>query len=202
MAIIHAQADLVPSKLEVLQAWVPEQPWGADVSATVGAYRFDDPAGEVGVEIHLVQAGGRVLQVPVTYRGAPTGDDGLIAVMEHSVLGRRWCYDGCTDPVFLRTLAAAVLGGVPAALFELVTEDGPVVREPSVVVSSTGEAATVPDVTFVGYTNAEDKTVVDAGPLRIEVLRAVGDAPAVDGVASLVGTWSGQSVPALLATVH
>jgi hypothetical protein len=39
---------------------------------SVSAYRFDDPAGEVGIETLLVRRGaGPVLQVPLTYRGAP-----------------------------------------------------------------------------------------------------------------------------------
>ena len=45
---------------------------------------------------------GSVLHVPVTYRAAPVAgaDEHLIGTMEHSVLGRRWAYDGCADPVF------------------------------------------------------------------------------------------------------
>jgi hypothetical protein len=37
----------------------------------VGAYRFDDPVGEVGIETHLVRAGERLLHVPLTYRANP-----------------------------------------------------------------------------------------------------------------------------------
>jgi hypothetical protein len=55
---------------------VPHQPWlaGADASTLtrLGSYRSDDPDGEVGIETHLLgPADGRVLQVPLTYRGAP-----------------------------------------------------------------------------------------------------------------------------------
>lgn len=55
---VHHLATIVPSKLELLQAWVPHQPWtaGADTSALtrLGSYRFDDPDGEVGIETHLL----------------------------------------------------------------------------------------------------------------------------------------------------
>ncbi len=78
----------------MLGEWVPRQPWigSADASSleVVGAYRFDDPAGEVGIETHLVRtADGQVVQVPVTYRGAPTAgaEASLITTMQHSVLG-------------------------------------------------------------------------------------------------------------------
>ena len=75
MAVYHP-AKIVPGKLELLQAWVPHQPWtgGADTStlARLGSYRFDDPAGQVGLETHLLgTAEGQVLQVPLVYRGVP-----------------------------------------------------------------------------------------------------------------------------------
>ncbi|WP_156143967.1 hypothetical protein [Sinomonas humi] len=57
MAIIH-EATLVPGKLELLNAWLPRQPWaahadvpsGAELSPDaeldrLGTYRFDDPEG-------------------------------------------------------------------------------------------------------------------------------------------------------------
>jgi len=52
---VHHPATIVPTKLELLQAWVPHQPWlgGADASSLtkLGSYRFDDPDGEVGMEL-------------------------------------------------------------------------------------------------------------------------------------------------------
>ena len=94
MALIY-QAELTPSKIDLLAAWIPTRPWlgDADVSTleAVGAYRFDDPAGEVGIETHLLRsADGQVLHVPLTYRGAPlTGAEAaLVGTMQHSVLGR------------------------------------------------------------------------------------------------------------------
>ena len=82
MALLH-QATLTPSKLDVLSAWVPAQPWLGEVDAStlqaLGAYRFDDPAGEVGIETHVLQAAsGQILHVPVTYRDEPL--DGAQAI--------------------------------------------------------------------------------------------------------------------------
>lgn len=57
MAIIY-NATLNPSKLDLLNAWLPSRPWFTGVADVqrVGAYRFDDPAGEVGIEAFLLQA--------------------------------------------------------------------------------------------------------------------------------------------------
>ena len=111
-------ATIVPTKMELLQAWVPDQPWlgGADASTLtrVGSYRFDDPDGEVGIETHLVRTGdGQVLQVPLTYHGAPchTAKDALITTMTHTTLGDRWIYDACHDPVYVRALVTAIMTG-------------------------------------------------------------------------------------------
>ena len=74
------RATITPTKAELIARWAPTQPWGppADVPIEViGSYRFDDPDGRVGMETHLVTAGGTLLQVPLTYRDEPLdGADG------------------------------------------------------------------------------------------------------------------------------
>jgi hypothetical protein len=104
VAIIH-RATLVPSKAELVAAWLPGRPWFDGPAASVrpvAAYRFDDPAGEVGIESHLLDVDGRLVHVPLTYRGAPLpgAEEWLVGTMEHSVLGTRWVYDGPGDPVY------------------------------------------------------------------------------------------------------
>ena len=62
MADIYA-AQLNPGKLDVVTDWVAEQDWATELDLeanpleAVTAYRFDDPAGEVGIEIHIVRSG-------------------------------------------------------------------------------------------------------------------------------------------------
>ena len=84
----------------------------------IGSYRFDDPDARVGMETHLVSAHDCLFQVPLTYRDTPLGgaDDALITEMEHSVLGRRWVYDGLRDPVYVAMLAGVAMTGQGEAL--------------------------------------------------------------------------------------
>jgi hypothetical protein len=124
VAEIHTQATLVPSKLELMQAWLPTQAWftgDARDLAQVGQFRFVDPAGAVGIQVMLVTSGEILYQVPLTYRDAPLAgaEAALAGTMEHSVLGTRWVYDAMSDPVYaselLRTIVEGDTGaGVPA----------------------------------------------------------------------------------------
>lgn len=120
MSIIH-KTTLTPTKLELLTAWLPAQPWYVVARrppelTKVGGFRLDDPAGEVGIEFMVVgddAAGTAVFyQVPMTYRGEPLAgaDDALIGTTEHGVLGRRWVYDGVRDPVLIAQLVACIQG--------------------------------------------------------------------------------------------
>ena len=120
MAIFHL-ATITPTKAELIADWAPTQPWGPSVSDridVIGSYRFDDPDGRVGMETHLVTAGGALLQVPLTYRDEPLdgAESALITEMQHSVLGTRWVYDGLRDPRFVVMLAAVAMTGQGEAL--------------------------------------------------------------------------------------
>lgn len=205
MALIY-DAQLAPTKAEMLAGWVPSQPWARGVEPEglelIDAYRLDDPDDLVGVETHLLRAAdGRILQVPVTYRGAPLAgaDDALITTMEHSVLGPRWVYDAVHDPVYAQLLAATVVTGGQEAALQFVPE--PVGGPPPVRtrVRGSGRAgADVPTLAPVRITDQDTVTTVHAGPVRLEVLRVLTpDAPG-DGQ-TLTGTWPGQEEPAVLA---
>jgi hypothetical protein len=211
MAIIH-DAQIRPTKLELVADWLPRQPWYPDDSAPeleqVGAYRFDDPDGEVGIETLLVRtADGPVLQVPMTYRGQPLpdGEPHLVGTMEHSVLGSRWVYDACGDPVYAAALAATVLRGGTGAEELLEADGGQQRREPSVAVTgSGGPDEEVDPVDEVTCTTASDLTVIRAGDLELTVRRSLDSTVAAgssDGH-TLMGTWAGQEQPVLLATVR
>ena len=101
------QATLTPHFRDFLPAWIARQPWYVKEGALrpVGFIRFEDPAGEAGIETHLLQDGQAVYQVPLTYRPAPLTGGALITTAEHSELGTRWIYDAVTDPAWI----AAVL---------------------------------------------------------------------------------------------
>jgi hypothetical protein len=124
MATIH-RTTLVPTKLELLGGWLPEQSWyratGQPPALTrAGGFRLDDPAGEVGIEFAFVADGtddqGTTYHVPMSYRGAPLpeAEPGLIGTSEHGVLGRRWIYDAAYDPVAVATLLDFLSGGIEA----------------------------------------------------------------------------------------
>ena len=112
MAKIHPGATLTPHFRDFLPAWIADQPWYPGTQtptiSAVGFLRLEDPAGAVGMEIHLVSDGSRILQLPLTYRGAPLAGGNLIATAEHSVLGTRWIYDAETDPVWITELLRLV----------------------------------------------------------------------------------------------
>jgi hypothetical protein len=124
LAVIH-QTTLVPSKLELLAAWLPTQGWyagplGGLGLAKVGGFRLDDPDGEVGIEFLVVRDDAArdvtAYLVPMTYRASPLSraETHLIGTAEHGVLGPRWIYDGTQDPVLLTQLAELIQGRAEA----------------------------------------------------------------------------------------
>ena len=107
---------LTPPFREFMPQWLAGQPWfrGGELKP-VGFLRFEDPAGEVGIETHVLEAGGLIYQIPMTYRGAPLDSAALIVTAEHSVLGPRWIYQGETDPVWRKELLRLVRENATAA---------------------------------------------------------------------------------------
>jgi hypothetical protein len=203
MALLH-EAELRPTKLELLQAWLPTRSWypgpvGQELTR-VSACRFDDPAGEVGVETMLVRAGdGPVLHTPLTYRGAPLqgGDEWLVGAMEHSVLGPRWVYDACGDPVYAAVLAQAILTGGGEAE-EYVDAGGQVSRrEPVMTVRGSGSDATAPSPDGPLQVVDGDPTVVRFGSTRLAIVRVLPRDLSHEAL-RLTGAWPGAD-PAVLA---
>ncbi len=182
MAILH-QATLTPTKLELLEAWLPRQPWFSGPATDlvrVSGYRFDDPSSEVGLETLLVRSGdgGPVYQVPLSYRGEPlsNADSFLVGTMEHSVLGPRWVYDAEGDPVY-RAVLTSVISGEATQAEEFVDTHGRLERrDRTMVVTGSG--------------------VITDTPV---IVRKLGDSG--DSVAGLVGTWHGQTDPVTLVIV-
>jgi hypothetical protein len=201
MALLH-EATVIPSKLELLADWLPGRSWftGDGDLQRVGAFRFDDPAGDVGVETFLVSAGGdTVFQVPLTYRNAalPGKDDFLLGTTEHSVLGTRWVYDGCADSVWASTLATAILtGGTQAE--EFLNRNGRLeARAPFATVRGSGAPATsVPEIVAVTCTDQGTVTLARTGAVDLMVARVVGTP--IDAPQTLTGSWAGGG-PTVLA---
>lgn len=214
MALLH-RASIVPTKLEAINAWLPQQPWALDAGevATLGAFRFDDPAGEVGVETFLVRdAAGGVLQVPLTFRGAPLpdGERWLVTTMEHTVLGPRWVYDGCGDPAYVATLAATIADAAGEAREVVRQDDGTEVeRDPSARAHGTGGAAPLADTALdVGralgeeaVTDVDGWTLVRVGGATLGVSRHPAAAPSDPPAGVLTGHAGEATGPLLLATL-
>lgn len=178
----------------------------ADASSLIklGSYRFDDPDGEVGMETHLLgTADGQVLQVPLTYRGAPrAGAEGsLVTTMTHTALGDRWIYDGCHDPVYVNALVRTILTGGREADFYAATDAGLVLEPATTDVRGSGSvpSASVPTLMAPVVRHNGTTTTSDAG-LRLTLARAViTTTPASNAV--LNGTWPGQETPVVLAAL-
>jgi hypothetical protein len=211
MALLH-RATLTPTKAEMLAAWVPQQPWyaGGGELHLLGAFRLDDPAGEVGMETFLLRAGsGPVLQVPLTYRGAPVPglEEKLVTRMQHSVLGERWVHCGCDDPVYAAALLDLALTGGHQAAQEVEVEPGGERRPREVTTFAQGSGVPgteVPAFTTMTRHETEGCTVLDTGTHEITVCRTVSPPREHDtaGAHTVVGRWPNHSEPALLAVVR
>jgi hypothetical protein len=205
MAVVH-NTTLVPTKVELLTEWLPSQPWyrGATppVLSRAGGFRLDDPAGEVGVELVVVNDASGATPMsyltPLTYRGAPLSgaEDHLVGTTEHGVLGRRWVYDGVHDPIFVEQLLALLAGDVEAQdQGESNTTDPTVSRN----LTGSGDFATL-DALRVESDNAGTDVhglTLSNGPVTLHVVRALdgaSDVPAPAGsIGEIVANWTGPN---------
>lgn len=215
MALIY-DTTMHPTKLELLAGWLPTQPWFSGSAAQIeplGAYRFDDPAGEVGMEGHLLRAGDdRIYHAPVTYRGAPIdgADAFLIGTSDHGILGKRWIYDATGDPVYQAQLAQVIAqGGKEAAEIGVSPEGRKYDREILTKLRGSGEpGASVPDsagaVVSPGSTSPDSTPVTDIQGSRsvLSVRRHLEESfIEPSGALTLRATWPGQVMPVVVATL-
>ncbi|RLV01261.1 1,4-alpha-glucan branching protein [Streptomyces griseocarneus] len=195
MAVIH-RTTAVPTKEEMLTAWLPTRSWyrgsGSPELKRVGGFRLDDPEGEVGIEFMVMTdvAGDEPVGYlfPLTYRGAPLegAEEALVGTMEHGVLGGRWVYDGCHDPVLVAELIALIEGRAQAQAQSI--SDTP---DHEIGHSFVG---TKPLPTRFDVVDSEGGTEM-AGPggltVRVHrVLRHGDDACPADAVGHVAGHWS------------
>jgi hypothetical protein len=195
MAVIH-HTTLKPTKLELLTGWLPSRPWYRGGAATpmlakAGGFRLDDPQGEVGIEFMVVSDASTTYLVPLTYRGAPLdgAEHALLGTMEHGVLGTRWVYDACHDPVAIAQLLSLVEGRAQAQ--DQNTSDAP---DREVVAVYSGE---VP-LTATGITTADDPegtalTAPDGTTVRLrrvlEPSSAPEEATPEEAIGHVTGCW-------------
>lgn len=206
MGIVHRQATITPTKQELVEAWLPSRSWaaGRTVAEKVAEYRLDDPAGEVGVETIVWRADdGALLQTALTYRAEPLAgaEEHLITTMEHTVLGTRWIYDGCGDPVWADTLVRTVLtGGSQSPMF--FERDGQRVDiPPRMEVHGSGDSSDAPHVAQVEeVSDDETTTVVRADGFVLSLARVVGT-PLGEG-ARLVATIGDDPEQHVLACIR
>ena len=138
MALLH-QATLQPSKLDLLSGYL-----NVGALTQLGSYRFDDPDGQVGIETHLVaDSSGAVLHLPLTYRNEPLAgiDEWGVGTIEHSVLGTRWVYNACADPVYAAQLIRAILTGGTQVEQYFESNGERLYREPTATVVGSGQRA-------------------------------------------------------------
>ena len=200
MAVIH-RTTLKPSKLELLASWLPTRPWyrggvaGPEL-AKAGGFRLDDPQGEVGIEFMVVTdtsgAAPTAYLVPLTYRGAPLdgAQHALIGTMEHGVLGRRWAYDGCHDPVLVSQLLALIEGRAQAQ--DQSTSDTP---DRDVTRAYTGDVLDPDDFTTAAADDDEGTELRAPHDTTLRVHRVLRPAPhdapllASDATGHVAGSW-------------
>jgi hypothetical protein len=203
MAILH-DATITPGKRDLMAAWLPTRSWfdGDQDRKPVGSFRFDDPAGEVGIEFFLLGGtDGPTLLVPMTYRAAALdgAEEHLIGTTEHSVLGPRWVYDACGDPVGTAALLSAIVTGGQEADLRIV-RDGVVVRlDPTCRVVGSGTETDDVTVDAVTVLDDGDPTLVRADDRELVVARVLG--PGVTGSETLTATWA-DGEPVVVAALR
>jgi hypothetical protein len=193
MAIIH-HTTLKPTKLDLLTTWLPTRPWyagtGTPELTKAGGFRLDDPAGEVGIEFMVAaDADGSAYLVPLTYRGAPLdgAEHALVGTMDHGVLGKRWAYDGCHDPVLVAELFALVEGRAQAQAQSV--DNTP---DPDITRSFTGTGGLRAHGPAVDDESGTQLPAEDGTILRLHRRLGLPDAPPPGAAGHVAGPWTAQ----------
>lgn len=194
MAIFHFSTN-TPPKAEIIAGWIRHQPWGPATDAPValiGSFHLDDPDGEVGMQVYVVEVAGTLMQVPLTFRDTPIpGSDALMSTMEHSVLGTRYVYDGLADDQFLTVLAGAAAAGYGQALGFAERDGRRYARPDELVLAGGGGLAGPIEVDGFGREPGDENTVVLRNDrMELTIYRRLTDRPAP--VIGLTATWPGQ----------
>ncbi|MFJ8083224.1 1,4-alpha-glucan branching protein [Streptomyces sp. NPDC096205] len=191
MAVIH-HTTLKPTKLELLTDWLPSRPWyrggpAAPQLSKAGGFRLDDPQGEVGIEFMVVTDASAHYLVPLTYRGAPLdgAEHALVGTMEHGVLGKRWVYDACHDPVAIAQLLSLIEGRAQAQ-----DQNASEAPDREVVAAYTGEAPlTATDITTTDDTSGTALATPNGTTVRLQRALEPSAAAPEEAIGQVTGSW-------------
>ena len=205
MALYH-RATITPSKAELIAEWAPTQDWYPDTdekAEVIGAFRFDDPNGLVGIETHVILVDGHRFQVPMTYRNQPlaAADDAFIGQMVHTALGMRWVYDGLGDEIYLVMLAAAAMTGQGEAIGMAVYDDRWHIAPSNIRLEGGGWGVERVAVDQMMATSSDpSRTVLANEQFELTFFRQL-EPVAKRPRLGLTATWEGLPAPLLLAQV-
>ena len=126
--------------------------------------------------------------------------------MDHSVLGTRYVYDGCHDPVFVSELVRAVLTGGTNVPEIRHTDTAPPVELPSTMhVQGSGRPdAALPTIGLLDVSPSSTDgwpTVIRTGLIEARVLRVLDQDVDPEETSVLTGTWADHEAPCRLASV-
>ncbi|MFK0252532.1 1,4-alpha-glucan branching protein [Streptomyces sp. NPDC090445] len=198
MAVIH-RTTMTPTKLELLAAWLPGQPWyaatgGAPEPVRAGGFRLDDPEGEVGIDFMVVADASAeppvAYHVPLTYRGAPLdgAEAGLLGTSEHGVLGKRWIYDATHDPVAVERLLALLRGEAEPQAQSVSDTPDPSVAAVNPAAALPGPAPDAAPRAAHGPQGTEIR--VDGLPAVLSVPRVLRPGAPAGGATAVVAGWT------------
>jgi maltokinase-like protein len=197
MALLH-DATLTPSKRDLMTAWLATRAWaeGFEPVRTIASYRFDDPAGQVGLEAALLaDPDGVLVHVPLSYRGAPLdgAEEFLVGTADHSVLGPRWIYDACGDPAWCTELATAIAEAGEGVEQYFEVDGRREIVPPRMTVRGSGglHGLGQPERSVTEVRDEGATTVTRYGDLELVVVRRVGTP--IEAEATLAGRWSDGS---------
>lgn len=205
MGLFHV-ATSKPTKIDLVTNWLPTQPWapvGDSRVEVLGSCHFDDPEGDVGMQLFILSVADTVLHVPLTYRAAALGDaeDALLGTIEHSVLGVRYIYDGLRDDTFIRSLVGATLTGQGNALGMLHHEGRWLVSPATLRLHGGGwgyERAPVDRLATVEPT--ADRVEFRSDRFELDVFRR--PTSQAQPPIGLSVTWQGQTTPVLITELR
>jgi hypothetical protein len=155
------------------------------------------------MEVHLVDAGGVLLHVPLTYRDEPLVDapQALITEMQHSVLGTRWVYDGLQDPRRVMMLAAVTMTGQGEALGMAVYDDRWYVAPTNVRIQGGGWGLErVPVDGFDLESDDATTSILRNDGFELIVFRRPTSGPRP--LIGLTASWDGHPDSVVLAAIH